>query len=75
MIVEVWPDNWTTVQVFDAMGTQWNVGPSGVVGLKYESIPIVRDSFDIPNEDWPEIFHGLRVMEGAVVEMSRKKNG
>lgn len=75
VVVEVWPDNWTSVQVFGALSTQWNVGPGGVIGLRYEAMPMVRDCFGISNDDWPEIFHDIRVMESAAVDLLRHKDG
>ena len=74
-MVEVWPDNWASVQVFASLSTQWNVGPGGVVGLRYESMPVVRECFGIGADEWPEVFHNLRVMEAAAVELLRTKNG
>jgi hypothetical protein len=73
--VEVWEDNWVTVQLFGSLSTQWNVGPGGVVGLRYETFPVVRACFNVDDEDWPDIFHDLRVMEAAAVELLRGRHG
>lgn len=74
-VVEVWPDNWVTTQLFAALSTQWNVGMGGVVGLRYEAIPVARACFHISDEDWPDTFHDLRVMEAAAVKVLRENHG
>jgi hypothetical protein len=66
----VWPENWKTVEVFGAMGTQWNaVGMGGVVGLRYESLPAVMRYCAVPPADRAHVFHGLRTMERAALEV------
>lgn len=71
--VEVWPDCWLTVMVFEAMGTQWRVGMAGATGLDYGVLPTVMRLWRVPVEDRAEVFAGVRVMESAVLEMMRKK--
>jgi hypothetical protein len=66
--LEVWPENETTVRVFIAMGTQWNVGMSGVIGLRYESLPVVIDLCRVPADDRARVFAGLRTMEHAALD-------
>jgi hypothetical protein len=72
-VVELWQENAVTVEVFVSMITQWNVGPAGAIGLRYESLPIVFDSHGIAPEDRGGVFAGLRVMERAALESF--KNG
>lgn len=67
-VFEVWPDNWRVVEVFDFLGTQWNVGPGGPVGLRYESFREARLRFGIPAGEWRELVDDLRVMEDAALE-------
>lgn len=68
----VWPENETTVRIFVAMGTQWNVGFSGAVGLRYEALPVVFDLLGVPGDERAAAFIGLRIMEHAALEeMSR----
>lgn len=69
---EVLLGNFTTVQVFDDLMSQWNVGMGGVVGLKYEAIPLVLKMHRIAAADEQDIFDGLRVMERAVVQQINK---
>jgi hypothetical protein len=67
--IEIWPENAATVEVFIAMGTQWNVGAmGGVIGLRYEALPAVLRLCGIPKTDRAGIFDGLRVMESAAIE-------
>lgn len=68
---EVWQDNVTAVEVFADMLTQWNVGPGGVVGLRYEALPVMLDLRGIPAADRAEAVAGLRVMERTALEHFR----
>ncbi|MBF8674813.1 DUF1799 domain-containing protein [Pseudomonas fulva] len=61
--VEVWPDAWPAFRLFDAMGTQWRVGPGGPSGLDYTVIPTAASMLGIKRSDLPDIFPDLRVME------------
>lgn len=70
---EVWPDNLAAVNVFIAMLTQWRVGMSGATGLDYGAIPAVLRLTQTPRAAWPEVFEGLRVMEGAALKHLREK--
>jgi hypothetical protein len=72
-VVELWQENAVTVEVFVSMITQWNVGPAGAIGLRYEAMPTVLDMHAIGAKDRPAIFAGLRVMERAALESF--KNG
>jgi hypothetical protein len=65
--IEAWPENETTIKVFMAMGTQWNVGMAGAVGLRYEALPVVLDLMGVAADERPGVFAGLRVMEGAAL--------
>jgi len=68
---ECWPDNWLTFRVFAAMGTQWNVGMSGAIGLRYEALPVVLNMMGIAKKERAEIFDSLRIMESEVLTMFR----
>jgi hypothetical protein len=71
--VEVWPDNWSTVQVFAAMETQWRIGMSGPAGLDYGVLPNVMRMTGVPRKEWPIVFDGIRIMEGAALDKMREK--
>lgn len=61
--VAVWADAWPAFRLFDAMGTQWRLGPGGPSGLDYTAIPATASMLGITRRDLPDIFPDLRVME------------
>jgi hypothetical protein len=72
--IPVWPENWQTVEVFVAMGTQWNVsagmGGSRLIGLRYESLPAVMRYCGVQTPARADVFAGLRTMERAALEVA-----
>jgi hypothetical protein len=68
-VLDVWPEHWQAVHVFAAMGTQWNVGMAGPIGLRYEALPLVMKMRRVPREDRPQVFDCLRVMEGEALRV------
>lgn len=71
--LELWADNVATINLFGDMLTQWNVGMSGAVGLRYEALPLLLDLHAATAEDRPYLMQGLRVMERAALEVMRGK--
>lgn len=74
---EVWEDCWPTVSVWMDLQTQWRrTGMSGVrYGLDYQVIPMVLAFHpDIPAEEHPEIFTGLRIMEDEALQAWSEKD-
>lgn len=69
--MELWAENLRTVEVFSALGTQWNVGMGGLIGLRYEAVPIVLHLLKVPRAEWGELFDGLRIMERAALDYTR----
>jgi len=68
----VWPENMPAVDVFCAMLTQWHyAGMGGIVGLRYEALPVVLALRGIQAADQPDIFEALGVMEGAALDEVR----
>lgn len=70
---EVWPDNWQTLEVFADLMSQWNVGMNGVIGLRYEALPLVLKLHGIKRKRQRELFDGLRVMERAAINEINKR--
>lgn len=73
--IEVWPDTWPSVQVFDALGSQWfYAGMGGIpTGIVYASVEPVLRVLKVPAEDWPLVFDDIRTMEAAALqEMHRQ---
>ncbi len=59
--------------MFEAMGTQWRIGPGGPVGLDYGVFPTVLRLEQVPRAEWQEAFSMLRVMEAeALIEMRKE---
>lgn len=73
--IECWPDNWQPLQVFAALGTQWNVGPSGVIGLRYEAIAGTLQEFGVKKKARAAMRQSLRIMEDEVLQVFREANG
>jgi len=67
--LDIWPEHWTAVQAFIRLGTQWQVGMGGPIGLRYEAIPVVLGMMRVPRGEWPQAFDGLRVMEGEALRV------
>lgn len=74
--IEVWPDTWPSVQVFDALGSQWiYAGMGGVpTGIVYASIEPVLRVLAVPAEDWPLVFDDIRTMEAAALEEMHRQH-
>lgn len=64
----VWPDNWPAVMVFKHMMTQWIMGFSGPVGLRYEALPVVLRLLDLPRKEWSSLFPDVRLMESTALD-------
>lgn len=59
--------------MFFALGTQWNVGQMAVIGLRYESIPVVLRLQRVPRDDWQDVFDAIRTMEQEALKHLNKK--
>lgn len=50
---DVWSENWSTFELFVAMGTQWAIGMGGATGLvvatglRYEALPVLAGAMGI----------------------------
>ncbi len=76
--VEVYPENFVSVQVFQRMHTQWRTrGMDGEIsGLDYSSFPITARMLKVPRKDWEQVFDDVGLMENetlAVVVERRNK--
>lgn len=67
VIIEVWPDNWQSFDLFRLCQTQWNVGIGGRCGLRYEALYPLLDRAAKSPEQWDELFSDVRVMEYAAL--------
>ena len=71
--LELWSDNVAAVEIFGDMLTQWNVGPGGLVGLRYEALASLPRYARLPVADQQFMFDDLRVMERAAITEMRKE--
>lgn len=62
---EVWADNWSYVQMFLRLQTQWRVGANGLVGLDYTAAKWLFEVYQI--EDQRDMLEALAVIEGEVL--------
>ncbi|MFG0323714.1 DUF1799 domain-containing protein [Pseudomonas sp. zjy_15] len=65
--VEVWPDAWPAFCLFEALGTQWRLGPGGPSGLDYAAIPGTAKMIGLTSRELSETFDDVRVMESEAL--------
>jgi hypothetical protein len=70
----LWPEHWPALRVFMRLRSQWQPGHSGVIGLRYESIPFVMDLESIGQSDRPSVMDDLQLMESTVLDILSKKD-
>lgn len=71
--IEVWPENWDAILLFDAIGSQWRVGPSGPYGLDYNVLYRKMDRMGLTPERYDELEDQIQIMEDAALEEMRKE--
>lgn len=71
--VEVWPENWTAVQVFCQVGTQWRTGVAGPVGLDYNVLFRLLDRLGLSQEEWDDTFEMIQALEVQAVKTMTEK--
>ena len=71
--VDVWPDNWRAVILFDAVGTQWRAGPVGILGLDYNVLYRKMDRLHLSEPEYDDLENDIRVLEDAALETMRQK--
>lgn len=72
--VDVWPENWRAVVFFESLGLgSWNMGPGGPIGLKPESFKEIRLALEVADDEWPELFKQIRIMEQAALDEIHKE--
>ncbi|CAI3803685.1 hypothetical protein DBADOPDK_03355 [Pseudomonas sp. MM223] len=67
--MEVWPDAWPAFLLFEAMGTQWRLGPGGPSGLDYTAIPGTANMIGLKRHNLSEVFRDLRIMENEALSV------
>lgn len=71
--IYLWPENVKAWNFFQAVSTQWHVGPGGAVGLNYAGVDVVRDAQGIRRKEWPRLFSEVQAMERATLAAWREK--
>lgn len=66
--VEVWPDNWPTVELFMRLRTQWRASFGGFTGLDYAAVYPLIDRLNLSPDEWIETLDDLRAMESAALD-------
>lgn len=65
---ELWTDHLPAINVFMRLRTQWQVGMSGPVGLRYETLGFILELEGIPREDWPLLVTEVQIMERITLQ-------
>lgn len=66
---EVWPENWSAVDLFLRCQTQWRMGIDGRSGLDYPAVLAVGRLLRVAN--LPAVFDDLQVMELVILTEGR----
>nr|WP_308495396.1 DUF1799 domain-containing protein [Duganella aceris] len=72
----LWPENVRSWNLFHAVGTQWNIGANGAVGLNYQGVEMVMRNWRIKRRDEQRVFREIQVMERATLRAwEERKDG
>lgn len=72
-VIEVFPENWDSVQFFVRLQTQWRVGMGGATGLDYTAVLALLRTLRLPRERADELFADVQLMERAALAAMHKK--
>jgi len=67
--IEIFPENFESVKVFEAMCTQWRVGFGGATGLDYQVLPTVMRFLGTPKKKQARVFSDVRFMESEAMRL------
>ncbi|MBY0474219.1 MAG: DUF1799 domain-containing protein [Nitrosomonas sp.] len=71
---DVWEENWESVMLFLAMGTQWTVSATGhAIGINYVSLESAMKLANIKKKKRASLFIDVRIMESAALDVYREK--
>lgn len=71
--VGIWPENWTSVIVFNSAMTQWRYGVNGPTGLDYAVLPLLMDWAGVDDSDRSRVFTNVRLMEMDAIELMAER--
>lgn len=69
--IEVWPENWPLVELFDLLDTQWHHGMNGPTGLRYDVVTEMLDRKGYTGDAWWAALNDIRAMERAALAAQR----
>jgi hypothetical protein len=63
----IWPENWSTVQVFACCMWTRHVGMNGQVwmGISAAEVRAAAQMLHVPRKEWPEMLYGVALMVEA----------
>jgi hypothetical protein len=70
---EVWPENWSAVEMFMRVQTQWRAAMNGVIGLDYTALAWLLTLYEV--KDQRSLLEDLQVMEAAALTILNKHEG
>lgn len=70
---EVHPDNWSTVEMFLRLQTQWRTTMNGVIGLDYSAVQWLFRLYEVQDER--ALLEDLQTMEVAAMQAINKQGG
>lgn len=71
--VEVWPDLWEAVLLFDSLGSQWRVSGAGPYGLDYNVLYHKMDRMNLLPDEYTQMEEDIRILESAALAEMRKE--
>ena len=64
----MWPENWSAVQLFIRLDTQWRYSFNGREGLDHNVLFRHLDNMGLSPEEWGRWFDEIRIMELTALE-------
>lgn len=71
-LFELWPESFPALSFFRGYTTQWRQGPAGPTGLDYAVILHELDRKGLAGDEYDEMLHALRVIEGEALKQIHK---
>jgi hypothetical protein len=71
--VEVWPEHFPVLQLFQRVGTRWVIGTASVIGIRWEAMYPLMDRMNLSPEEWDSMLSDLEVMEHAALAVINEK--
>ena len=70
--VEVWPENWGVVQLFQRLASQWRVSAGGAIGLDYSVVYLELQRLGVAGDDFNDYLWRLGVIEAEALACMRE---